>query len=84
IGMQWSYTDKSQESYSIPFESFQFPEEFTSYAASQNLNISNLNGDSIFFVEQFDSSEALDYEQLLFSIFNYTSLGDVYILRNNL
>ncbi|MEO0573687.1 MAG: hypothetical protein AAF039_18450, partial [Bacteroidota bacterium] len=40
IGMQWSYTDKSQESYSIPFESFQFPEEFTSYAASQNLNIS--------------------------------------------
>ncbi len=84
ISMRWLYTEKYQENYSMPFESFEFPEEFTSYASSQNLNISNINADSIFFVEQFDSSEPLEYEELLFNIFNYTHLGDVYILRNSL
>lgn len=84
IGLRWDYTDNFQENYSMPFGSFEFPEEFTAYAASQNLNISNVTADSIFFVEQFDSSEPLEYEELLFSSFNYANLGDVYILRNGL
>jgi len=84
IGMRWSFTHKYQENFLIPFESFEFPEEFTNYATSQNLDISNINSDSIFYLEQFDSSESLKYEELLFSIFNYTHFGDVYKLRSNL
>lgn len=84
ISMVWSFTDKYQENYAMPFESFEFPQEFINYASAHSLNLLDFNTRGIFNVEQFDTSETLDYEDLLFSIYTYTFLGDVYILRSDL
>ncbi|GMN05068.1 hypothetical protein MTsPCn5_04560 [Croceitalea sp. MTPC5] len=84
ISMAWSFTDKYTENYEMPFETFVFPDEFINYANEQSLSLVDFNTRGIFRVEQFNSSEPLDYEELLFSIFTYTQLGDVYILRTDL
>lgn len=84
VSMAWDFTDKYQESFEMPFESFEFPEEFITYSSAQNLSLLDFNSRGIFYIEQFDSSEPWVYEELLFNIFTYTKLGDVYILRTDL
>lgn len=83
-GLKWSFTNEPEETFVLPFESFEFPDDFLTYATSQNLNLSSLHSNSIFFISLFDSSEELEYEELLFNIYTYNRLGDVRELSINL
>lgn len=84
VRLDWSYTDKPQENFSLPFESFEFPAEFLAYATAQNLNLSSLHSNSLYIISLFDSSEELEFEELLFNTDSYKGLGDVFILSFNL
>ncbi|MFS4493609.1 hypothetical protein [Maribacter sp. 2308TA10-17] len=80
----WEYTAKPIENFHLPFESFEFPDEFVIYSEAQNLNLSSLNSNTTNRITFFDASEQLAYEELLFNIFTNNRLGDVYELSVNL
>lgn len=84
IGIIWYFTDKYQESYELPFESFVFPEEFINYASSQNLSLIDFNNNTNFYIEQFNALESNNYEETIFGEVQLSLLADVYVLKSNL
>lgn len=78
--LNWNYTAKQQESFQLPFDDFELPNELLDFAVANNLDLSSINAGANFKVTLFDSSKDMTYEELLFHPFTYHLLEDVYEL----
>ena len=74
----WEYTAPRQESLVLPFDAFEFPQEFMDYATAQSLELNAINTSTTKVILLFDASGDVPYEELLFANFIYTDrIGDV-------
>ena len=74
----WEYTAPRQENLVLPFDTFEFPQEFMDYATAQSLDLNAINTSTTKEILLFDASGDVPYEQLLFANFIYTDrLGNV-------
>ena len=74
----WEYTATRQENLVLPFDAFEFPQEFMDYATAQSLDLNAINTSTTKEILLFDASGDVPYEELLFANFIYTDrIGDV-------
>lgn len=74
----WEYTAPRQENLVLPFDAFEFPQEFIDYATAQSVDLNAINMSTTKDIVLFDVSGDVPYEELLFANFIYTNrLGNV-------
>ena len=81
--LDWEYTMPNEASSVLPFDDFQFPDEFITFANEQGVNLSAFNSTSFFSVTFIGSSEDIEYEDVLFRSQTNIGLGDVLELRSS-
>ena len=81
--LDWEYTMPDEDSIELPFDDFQFPNEFITFANEQGVDLSSFNSDPFFSITFIDSSEDVNYEDVLFRSQTNIGLGDVLKLRSS-
>ncbi len=84
--INWSYDTEFSQLVTIPFDSFEIPQELLDTPIGSSLNFSSLNSNSSLNISLRGSSEDLSYEQFIFAsqITNSSILGNAQSLRIDL